>query len=57
MVCKLFFLLLFPDIPKKAGRKTRRKRTQAISKCYTLKKGIKRNKKEYQLVAISHKEV
>ena len=34
MVCKISYLLWFPDIPNKAGRKTRRRRTHAISKCY-----------------------
>ena len=33
MVCKIIFCSKFPDIPDKAGRKTRR-RTQAIAKRY-----------------------
>ena len=36
MVCKIIFCSEFPDIPDKAGRKTRgrRRRTQAIAKRY-----------------------
>ena len=37
MVCKIIFCSEFPDIPVKAGRKTRRRsrrRTQAIAKRY-----------------------
>ena len=35
MVCKIIFCSEFPDIPDKAGRKTRRRRrTQAIAKPY-----------------------
>ena len=35
MVCKIFFCSGFPDIPDKAGRKTRRRRgIQGIAKGY-----------------------
>ena len=36
MVCKIIFCFEFLNIPDKAGRKTRRRRrrTQAIAKCY-----------------------
>ena len=36
MVCKIIFCPEFPDIPDKAGRKTRRRRrrTQTIAKRY-----------------------
>ena len=34
MVCKIIFCSEFPDIPDKAGRETRRRRTQAIAKHY-----------------------
>ena len=34
MVCKIICCSEFPDIPDKAGRKTRRRRTQAIAKRY-----------------------
>ena len=34
MVFKIFFCSEFPDIPGKAGRKTRRRRTQAVTKHY-----------------------
>ena len=34
MVCKIIFCPEFRDIPDKAGRKTRRRRTQAIAKRY-----------------------
>ena len=34
MVCKIIFCFEFPNIPDKAGRKTRRRGTQAIAKCY-----------------------
>ena len=31
MVCKIIFCSEFPDIPDKAGRVTRRRRTQAVA--------------------------
>ena len=31
MVCKKIFCFEFPDIPDKAGRVTRRRRTQAVA--------------------------
>ena len=34
VVCKIAFCSEFPDIPDSAGRKTRRRRTQAIAKRY-----------------------
>ena len=34
MVCKIICCSEFPDIPDKAGRKMRRRRTQAIAKRY-----------------------
>ena len=34
VVCKIVFCSEFPDIPDNAGRKTRRRRTQAIAKRY-----------------------
>ena len=34
VVCKISFCSEFPDIPDSAGRKTRRRRTQAIAKRY-----------------------
>ena len=37
MVCKIIFCSKFPDIPDKAGRKTRRRRTQAIAKRYAFR--------------------
>ena len=45
MVCKIFFCSKFPDIPDKAGRKTRRRRrrTQAIAKRYVSRKRKKKN--------------
>ena len=34
MVCKIIFCSEFPDIPDKASRETRRRRTEAIAKRY-----------------------
>ena len=34
VVCKIAFCSEFPDIPDSAGRKTRRRRTQAVAKRY-----------------------
>ena len=42
MVCKIIFCFEFPNIPDKAGRKTRR-RTQAIAKRYAFHANAPRN--------------
>ena len=43
MVCKIIFCSKFPNIPDKAGRKTRRKRrTQVITKHYAFHANAKR---------------
>ena len=34
VVCKIIFCSKLPNIPDKAGRRTRKRRTQAIAKCY-----------------------
>ena len=41
MVCKIICCSEFPDIPDKAGRKTRRRRTQAIAKRYAFNANAK----------------
>ena len=46
MVCKIIFCSEFPDIPDKAGRKTRRRRrrrTQAIAKRYAFHANAKKD--------------
>ena len=44
MVCKMFFCSKFPDIPDKASRVTRKRRTQTIAKCFAFhERAIKTN--------------
>ena len=42
MVCKMIFCSKFPDILDKAGRKTTRRRTQAVAKSYAFHANAKR---------------
>ena len=43
MVCKIIFCSEFPDIPDKAGRETRRRRTQTIAKRYAFQANATRS--------------
>ena len=54
MVCKIIFCSAFPDIPDKAGRKTRRRRTQAIAKHFTFHT---KQKTDFKVICVAVKRI
>ena len=58
MVCKIIFWSEFPYIPDKTGRKTRRRRTQAIAKRYAFHAKVKNTEvtKRFQKILLMRTE-